>query len=52
MILHNVELEQDRIIIVGVGQDEFILELGLNEIFVCSWYRAGLVQIGKETVFV
>lgn len=32
--LHKVELPQDGVIIVGVGQDQLVLELGLEEVLV------------------
>lgn len=32
--VHDFELVQDGIIVVGVGQNKLVLELGLDEIFV------------------
>jgi len=49
--VHQFELVQNRIIIVGVGKNNLVIELWLDEVFVRSWHCACLVQVGREAVF-
>lgn len=50
--LHEIELVQHRIVIVGVSQSNLVLVLGLGEVRVRSWLRAGLVQVGSDAMLV
>jgi hypothetical protein len=34
MVIHKFELVHNRIIVVGVGQDDLIFELGFSEVLI------------------
>ena len=50
--VHQFELVQDGIIVVGVGQNDLVLVFRLREVLVRSRHRACLVHVGRNAIVV